>query len=177
MEMHDEIQQTFSAKLGISPATLSSIFKGRTRPTSNLVETIHRHYPEISVSWLMFGEGDMFTTPNGVDNNGTSDSDKGTAGQSQTNQTETHNDGSLETVEVDNRVQKQSTGVPTRVARQEPATQTIEASGQVMPQLTPQMVELLLAKNQDRRQRQIKEVRIFFDDDTYEVFSPSNKKS
>ena len=177
MEMHDEIQQTFSAKLGISPATLSSIFKGRTRPTSNLVEAIHKQYPDISVSWLMFGEGEMFANPNSVDKDSKSDTDVVDVKQGESNQMETHRIGSPEDVEADPKKTNLSTGISARASKRESASRTIDANGQVIPHLTSQMVEMLLAKNQDKRQRQITEIRIFFDDDTYEVFSGNNKKS
>lgn len=68
MEMKDRIrqimddakmsQQDFAAKLGISAASLSSIFTGRTRPTNNHVQAIHKAFPEININWLLFGEGD-----------------------------------------------------------------------------------------------------------------------
>ena len=50
-------QQDFASTLGISPATLSSILNGRTNPTNNLVQAVHRAFPKINISWLMFGEG------------------------------------------------------------------------------------------------------------------------
>lgn len=52
-------QQAFAMKLGVSPATISSIYKGRTKPTNNHVQAIHREFPEINTNWLLFGEGDM----------------------------------------------------------------------------------------------------------------------
>ena len=52
-------QQDFATYLEISPASLSSIFNGRTNPTNNHVQAIHRAFPEINVNWLMFGEGEM----------------------------------------------------------------------------------------------------------------------
>ncbi|MBR1652892.1 MAG: helix-turn-helix transcriptional regulator [Alloprevotella sp.] len=52
-------QQDFAARLGISPATLSSILNGRTNPTNNIVYAIHNAFPDINISWLMFGEGGM----------------------------------------------------------------------------------------------------------------------
>ena len=52
-------QIEFANKLGISPASLSSIYTGRTNPTNNHVMAIHKAFPQINVNWLMFGEGDM----------------------------------------------------------------------------------------------------------------------
>lgn len=52
-------QQEFAQKLGISPASLSNIFNGRSNPTNNHVQAIHRAFPNINTNWLMFGEGTM----------------------------------------------------------------------------------------------------------------------
>ena len=60
MELAHLSQQDFADRLGMSPASLSGIFNGRTNPTNNHVQAIHRAFPQINVSWLMFGEGDMF---------------------------------------------------------------------------------------------------------------------
>lgn len=54
-------QNEFAVKLKISPASLSSIFSGRTRPTNLHIASIHAAFPQISVNWLMFGEGEMIT--------------------------------------------------------------------------------------------------------------------
>lgn len=53
-------QQDFAKRLGVAPATLSSIFTGRTNPTLNQVQAVIAAYPEISISWLLTGQGDMF---------------------------------------------------------------------------------------------------------------------
>lgn len=53
-------QQDFAKRLGVAPATLSSIFTGRTNPTLNQVQAVIAAYPEISISWLLTGQGEMF---------------------------------------------------------------------------------------------------------------------
>ena len=55
-------QQVFADYLQQSPATLSSIFNGRTRPTLNIVEAIKTKIPDISTEWLLWGTGDMHIT-------------------------------------------------------------------------------------------------------------------
>ena len=69
MEMKDRIrrimeeqhmsQQVFADFIGLSAATLSSIFNGRTRPTLNIVEAIKKKIPSINTDWLLMGIGDM----------------------------------------------------------------------------------------------------------------------
>ena len=53
-------QQTFADFIGISSASLSSIFNGRTKPTLNTVEAIKGKFPKISLDWLMYGTEPMF---------------------------------------------------------------------------------------------------------------------
>lgn len=60
MRKENMTQQNFAAALEISPATLSNIFNGKTNPTSNQVFAIHKRFPNINISWLMFGEGEMY---------------------------------------------------------------------------------------------------------------------
>ena len=53
-------QQVFAQFIEMSPASLSSIFNGRTKPTLNVVEAIKKKLPDISIDWLMFGSGSMY---------------------------------------------------------------------------------------------------------------------
>ena len=53
-------QTTFASFIGMAPASLSSIFNERTRPTLNTVEAIKSKIPAISLDWLMFGKGPMY---------------------------------------------------------------------------------------------------------------------
>lgn len=69
MEMKDRImhimreagmsQSDFSKATGIPAASLSSIFTGRTAPTMKHAEAIHRYCPTLNMAWLLFGEGEM----------------------------------------------------------------------------------------------------------------------
>ena len=52
-------QQDFAAKLGVSPASISNIFIGRTNPTITHAFAVHKAFPEVSMNWLLFGEGEM----------------------------------------------------------------------------------------------------------------------
>lgn len=52
MESQHMTQQVFAEFIQIAPATLSSIFTGRTRPTLTIVEAIKNKIPSISTDWL-----------------------------------------------------------------------------------------------------------------------------
>ena len=61
---------TFADNCGIPRPTLSQLLNGRNRKISNeVLEKIHRAYPQVNMSWLMFGEGDMFVPNANTDEN------------------------------------------------------------------------------------------------------------
>lgn len=60
MEARHLNQQAFADFLGISSATLSSIFKGRTKVTLNTIKAIKEKIPNLNYSWLLDGVGPMF---------------------------------------------------------------------------------------------------------------------
>lgn len=64
MESQHMSQQVFAQFIEMSPASLSSIFNGRTKPTLNIVEAIKKKIPDISTDWLMFGRGPMYLGAN-----------------------------------------------------------------------------------------------------------------
>ena len=51
-------------RCGIPRPSLSAILAGRNKKISDtLIGQIHSEFPQLSVLWLMFGEGDMFLSP------------------------------------------------------------------------------------------------------------------
>ena len=139
-------QRDFAAALGISPSSLSSIFNGHTSPTNNLVQAIHRRFPEISITWLMFGEGEMMEG----DQEQTAAADNKTPAAPQTDNTRAAHIGELEfSTEQDN------TGTSQNVNKE------VSAAGQVI---------VREIKYLDKPQRQITEIRVFYDDGTYDTF-------
>lgn len=49
----------FAEKIGISTSSLSHIFNGRNKPSLEVVMRIHKAYPHINLNWLLYGEGPM----------------------------------------------------------------------------------------------------------------------
>lgn len=59
--MHAKLtQQDFALRLEISAASLSNIFNGKTNPTNTHVCAVHKAFPNVNINWLLFGEGNMF---------------------------------------------------------------------------------------------------------------------
>ena len=168
-------QQAFANKLGVSPATISSIYNGRTKPTNNLVQAIHREFPEINTNWLLFEEGEMCLS-------------SATFAQS-----------SVEDGVVQNIVSSDATvtspfpasGGEIPMFFADETVQTASSSQSVQPQTvrpaavhrtsnrpTPRPTEAIYHNNAnifDKQPRRVKEIRVFYDDGTFEVFAPASK--
>lgn len=162
-------QVEFANKLGISPASLSSIYTGRTNPTNNHVMAIHKAFPQINVSWLMFGEGEMCEagSETGIEGN-LSFADNG------------EDDGALE-----ERKQNSSNTVgislfPSVEDNLEETSKSWDAKGGVNHRESALNDRSIVGKTDnmniiDKPERKIKEIRVFFSDGTYEAFVPSGK--
>ena len=140
MESQHMTQQTFADFLGISSASLSSIFNGRTKPTLNTVEAIRNKFSKISLDWLMYGNGPMFMdqqpSPEGASSSSPQESMKGRTPES-----------------------------PSLF----PTSATLQFDGVAQPGKKAYHEEL---KTIDKPKRQITEIRIFFNDQTWETFVP-----
>ena len=144
MESQHMTQQTFAQFIQMSPASLSSIFNGRTKPTLNIIEAIKQKIPALSTDWLLFGRGPMY---------------------------------------VDEVVQSDDTSFEN--VQGEPIDQMLNFD-QVSPSLTgllttrnkngvsntPNNNDKIIMKYFDKPQRQITEIRIVYDDQTWETFVP-----
>ena len=143
MESQHMTQQEFSDYINVGPATLSSIFTGRTRPTVAVIEAIKNKFPNISTDWLMFGKEPMY---NEQQHEGV---------QSQSSNVQAAVQTSLD---FDGKSSTPS-GEPIR---------KIEEASSISGNEAPRTV----VKYIDKPQRQITEIRIFYDDQTWETFSP-----
>ena len=52
-------QAEFAERVKIQPSTLSNALRGRNEVSNSIIIKIHEAYPEVSINWLMFGEGDL----------------------------------------------------------------------------------------------------------------------
>ncbi len=151
MEDQHMTQQVFADFLQQSPATLSSIFNGRTRPTLNIVDAIKMKIPNINVEWLLYGTGNMYIT-----HSSTSEEEKmeNPAGQQDLVLDFEHPDPISP-----NPVQNATSPAPfpqgvrnTRIEYPMEEVKTIE-----------------------KEPRHVTEIRVYYDDQTYETFIPSKK--
>ena len=158
MDHYGLSQQNFASRLGVAPATISSIFTGRTNPTNKHVQAIHKAFPEIDTNWLMFGEGEMMTSlertnvENGIDG---------------------------ENIPLSVGESSESSLFGEELSGANPSTAiggAVQNAGAMAGVLSQQYAGILETANlMDKKPRKIKEIRVFYDDGTFEVFSPSSK--
>jgi len=150
MESQHMTQQVFADYIGVGAATLSSIFNGRTRPTLNIVEAIKKKIPNISTDWLMFGSGDMYL----------SDILAETSSQGDTPYMNSEINPMLD---FDSPVPPTPQNAPS-------AMQNSNSVKSTRPEIVREEVKFV-----DKPQRKVIEIRVFYDDQTWDTFVPQKK--
>ena len=147
MESQHMTQQTFAQFLNLNPASISSIFNGRTKPTLNIVDAIHSKIPSISVEWLMFGSGSMYadksSAPSSTDSNASSSLDDGL--------------------------------VDFEAPSQAPVSSLFDQPQQPRVNSTPNNIEKTVIKYIDKPSRSVSRITIFYSDGMFESFVPEKK--
>lgn len=133
-------QKIFSQFTGISEGSLSGVFNNKTRPTLQMVDAIHKHFPQVSLEWLMYGVGSMDMVQDVVE--GSVDGTQSSVAQAD----------ALASSPL-------LFGLPSQAAEQRNVNDT-----SVPPQNQIKYI--------DKPQRKITEIRIFYDDQTWETFTP-----
>lgn len=137
----------FAESIGASQATISHILSGRNNPSVELMLRIHQRYEDINLEWLLTGKGDMSSNNS---ENAIGPIHDGTLEYPLFAENTKNTDESLNISE--NRKEmplKRPENAPKDNVRQE-----------------------IIYK--ERPPRKITEIRIFFDDNTYETFKPAN---
>lgn len=140
----------FAAKAGIAPATLSHITSGRSKPTLTILRGIIAGFPQLNPEWVLMGSGSMYkdTTKISIENTDSDEllSPNGDATLFPTLDTQTSPRSKRD---------YPSRLIPTGPSMEEVVRSTVAAmTTAVKPQ-----------------QRKIVEIRIFFDDGTYQQFN------
>jgi len=60
VDYHNLTRYKFSQETGISDAVLFNIYKGKNKPSFDLIEKILNKYKTIDANWLLTGKGQMF---------------------------------------------------------------------------------------------------------------------
>lgn len=164
-------QQSFAQLIGSTPATLSNIFNGKTNPSLSIVDGIHKSFPQVNVYWILYGTPPMYNSQEAQGDGNESLSN----GLDPMNESLAAKAGSMtgsSARPVGSSVEAtldfgaaSSTGSPTSPSLfEQPQMQGVNR--------TPKNIAQTAVKYVDKQQRKITEIRIFYDDQTWETFVP-----
>lgn len=159
METQQMTQKDFAQYIGISEASLSGIFNDRTRPSLGTIESLHNAFPNISTDWLMYGSGDMFAGGNNPAEGAQAASEMGDGHPSA--------DVSAAILAGSMMGKPLQTDLFGQVTDGSKTTKPHPAGAETATGAANTVVKYV-----DKPQRKITEIRIFYDDQTYESFTP-----
>ena len=166
MEAQHMNQQTFAQLTGIGAASLSSIFNGRTEPTLRHVEAIRKKFPNINLDWLLTGSGGMFVPASTPDDDSSSSMDN-TNGASK-NGTDILTEGMLDFGSDDDAYSAAQSSLSSSNYNASKSAMRQNSSALHQPHSSRQPVIAM----QSSPSRKITEIRVFYDDQTWESFVP-----
>lgn len=153
----------FCTKVGLNQATLSNILGGRTNPSITVLRSIVDAFPDIDPTWMFMGEGEMFKSQDD------SKSDTATPAPSTTGDLfSSSRDSAPES--LFSQMASMSSAQPTSPNGQQ-AARPVPDHRPAAPVVNVNEIVTGVVTQLKKPQRRIVEVRIFFDDGTYETFS------
>lgn len=178
-------QQNFAQLIGKSTATLSSIFNDRTKPSLDIVDAIKKKLPQVNLEWLLYGTPPMYINKvegaqagasvrgeNGADEDsldmygdavGVAGTGASAAGMGGSHGGTVGAGGMVEpTLDFGGSEGSDSPTSPSLF--DQPQTHGVKR--------TPKNIANAAVKYVDKLQRKITEIRIFYDDQTWETFVP-----
>jgi transcriptional regulator with XRE-family HTH domain len=151
MEKENMIAGIFADSIGVQQSTLSHVINGRNRPSLDVVMKVHQKYDYVNLEWLLYGTGEMMnkhvSTPKASIFSTTTNSpysDRNSPSLFGQNQEKT---------DVEPDYSKNRKEIPLE-------SPVIDTKPTVIQEI----------KYIERPLRKITEIRIFFDDNTYETF-------
>lgn len=157
MEEQHLTQQSFASLIGISPAALSSIFNDRTKPTLAIVDAIKKTFPDISLDWLLYGVEPMHVRQDA-------------AGKARMENGEEAQAASPVPTEATINFADGAPGSLRDAAAM--SSSSFEQGKMQGVNRTLKNIAQTEVKYIDKPQRKITEIRIFYDDQTWETFVP-----
>ena len=143
MQKEEMTAGQFAEKIGLSPSSLSHILNGRNNPSLDVIMKIHKACNYVNLPWLIYGEGEM---------------------EGQPEVPKSDNVGISGVSLFDESTFFAPEGTEERENRKEMAPKS--------PVFTPKEIVREEIKYIERPARKITEIRIFFDNGTYETFRP-----
>jgi len=143
MERENLSPGIFAEKIGIQQSTLSHILNDRNKPSLDVVTKIHQKYNYVNLEWLLYGKGEMMASKEEGSSSANTNYPLSLFDENRINP-------SKEPIVPENRREmpvKNAENTPKEIVKQE-------------------------IKYIEKPVRKITEIRIFFDDNTYETFRP-----
>ncbi|KAA6308681.1 hypothetical protein EZS27_039697, partial [termite gut metagenome] len=138
----------FAESIGVQQSTLSHILNGRNNPSLDVIMKIHQKYNYVNLEWLLYGTGEMSVKQQSV------------------NQSKNGSEPSLFT----------ETFFPNKNQnKKEPESGREPLTPPPSPEIHTKEIVRQEIKYIEKPQRRITEIRIFFDDNTFEIFKSDNK--
>lgn len=178
-------QQSFAQLIGKSTATLSNIFNDRTKPTLDIVDAIKKKFPQVNTEWLLFGTPPMYI--NKVEGGVAASSSGASAGAGGMGAEDSLDMYGGASASAGMGAQGGMPGAGGLAGGAMEPSLDFGADGQDsspaspslfdQPQMhsvkrTPKNIANAAVKIVDKPQRRITEIRIFYDDQTWETFVP-----
>lgn len=178
-------QQSFAQLIGKSTATLSNIFNDRTKPTLDIVDAIKKKFPQVNTEWLLFGTPPMYI--NKVEGGVAASSSGASVGAGGMDAEDSLDMYGGASASAGMGAQGGMTGAGGMAGDAMEPSLDFGADGQDsspaspslfdQPQMhgvkrTPKNIANAAVKYVDKPQRKITEIRIFYDDQTWETFVP-----
>lgn len=140
MERENMASGAFAESIGIQQSTLSHILNGRNNPSLDVIMKIHQKYSDIKLEWLLYGQGSMSAE--------------------QMNATPAAGDYIPSLFDENPIIQTGESG----------ELKNRKEMGLENSQNTPKEIVKQEIRYIEKPSRKITEIRIFFDDNTYETF-------
>lgn len=179
-------QQSFANYVGVAPATLNSILRERTRPTLDTLNAICKSMPNVNPLWLLNGSGNMFLADSSVQGALSGDQDGalssapgGSADTADASPTSPTSPTSPNPVQQFGRPGASVGSLAFTYDDDTPMSSA--ASGSIQSNVQPGMKRRQqqqsdnyadAVKKIDKPSRRITEIRVFYDDQTWESFVP-----
>lgn len=155
----------FCAKANIAPATLSHILGGRSKPSLAILRGVVMGFPDLNPEWVLLGIGNMYRENAATVNSDTNTSSDSPISSDGSNDEAFGDFGNMADMFATPQHTNIYNGKTQNLAQHKPATEKNEMSKQNISDIVRETLE-----QTQKPQRKIVEIRIFFDDGTYETF-------
>lgn len=160
-------QGLFAEKIAVAPATLSNILKGKTKPSLEIAQNLRQAFPELNTFWLLDGTGEMFREPD-ADQAASSAADSTAQGALDFSQDLFAPASAQAAQNVPSRLQGSGGNALSYSGTYDPRNASVYRKAEI----PGNPGEIQMVKIVDKPTRKVKEIQVFYDDDTYEVFVP-----